>query len=260
MTFRYVTERTNYSDYSSGRVFYNLPGYPAFPIRLASEIFQRCLGLRAVKGKTAPVRLYDPCCGGAYHLAVLALLHWHQIQEISASDIDQQALSIAARNLVLLTLPGLDHRIGEIVEMESLYKKESHRDAKQSAEIIKEKLGQLIPTRTLPVELFQADALNGDDIQCHFGMKQIDLVITDIPYGVQSQWVVPNPEDIKEPTWQLLENLQGVLANEALVAISSTKQIKISHEDYRQVGKLKTGKRQVVILENVNRGFTRTEE
>ena len=47
----------------------------------------------------------------------------------------------------------------------------------------------------------------------------------------------------------LLENLRGVLADQALVAIASTKGQKIAHPAYRQLGKLKSGKRQVVFLE-----------
>jgi len=36
MPYRFATERRDYSDYSSGRVFYGAPGYPAFPVRLVS--------------------------------------------------------------------------------------------------------------------------------------------------------------------------------------------------------------------------------
>ena len=43
MQYRYAREQTDFSDFSSGRVFYSLPGHPAFPVRLAGEIFQRCI-------------------------------------------------------------------------------------------------------------------------------------------------------------------------------------------------------------------------
>ena len=43
MEYKFASERTNYTDLASGNVFYSLPGHPAFPVRLASEIYQRCL-------------------------------------------------------------------------------------------------------------------------------------------------------------------------------------------------------------------------
>lgn len=59
MPYRFATERRDYSDYASGKVFYALPGCPAFPVRLASEIFQRCLEIRAAEDATQPCVLYD---------------------------------------------------------------------------------------------------------------------------------------------------------------------------------------------------------
>jgi 23S rRNA (guanine2535-N1)-methyltransferase len=249
MTFRFATLRENYSDYASGKVFYNLPGHPAFPIRLASEIFQRALYLRAAKGLETPVRLYDPCCGGAYHIAVLAFLHGENIQEITASDLDDQSLAIAERNLSLLTQKGLERRIAEIEAMERLYGKDSHREARQSAETLKNRLIQLNEIHPIPTDLFQADALEGDEIPRHFGSKQVDLVITDIPYGIQSNWITSDSGGEKEPIWLLLENIRKVLASGAIVAVAAAKRQKIAHESYQQVAKLKLGKRQVVILE-----------
>jgi hypothetical protein len=249
MVFKFAVERENYADYASGKVFYNLPGHPAFPVRLASEIFQRCLHLRSAQGLSAPVRLYDPCCGGAYHLAVLAYLHWGSIAEISASDVDKDAVSIASRNLALLTLLGLQGRMAQIEEMQRLYQKESHHEARQSAENLKNKLLQLTRTHTIPADIFQADALGGDTVREHFTEKRADLVITDLPYGIRSHWILPETARGKEPAWFLLENLRDALAAEAIVAIASTKQHKIAHEGYTQIGRLKSGKRQVVILE-----------
>ncbi len=48
MPYQFAVDRPNYSDLASGRVLYSVPGHHAFPVRLASEIFQRCLAyLRA---------------------------------------------------------------------------------------------------------------------------------------------------------------------------------------------------------------------
>ena len=50
------TEKDDYADYSSGHVLRSAPGFPAFPVRLASEIFQRALALRP---GLAPAALWD---------------------------------------------------------------------------------------------------------------------------------------------------------------------------------------------------------
>ena len=107
MPYLFVTEPRDYSDLASGKVLRSQPGYPAFPIRLASEIFQRCLARRAASQLTAPCVVYDPCCGAGYLLSVIALLHGEAIQTVIASDIDAQAVSLAERNLDLLNELGL---------------------------------------------------------------------------------------------------------------------------------------------------------
>ena len=88
MAYQFEAAQQDWSDFSAGRVFYALPGRPAFPARLGAEIFQRCLALRVYAGLAGPLALYDPCCGGAYHLAVLGFLFPHQITRIAASDIE----------------------------------------------------------------------------------------------------------------------------------------------------------------------------
>jgi hypothetical protein len=96
MKYLFATKRQNYSDYASGKVFYGLPEHPAFPIRLASEILQRCFAKRKTRDRCV---LHDPCCGGAYHLTTLAYLHWDRIDAIIGSDINADALALAERNL-----------------------------------------------------------------------------------------------------------------------------------------------------------------
>ena len=108
MHYQFATAHLNYSDLASGRVFYSRPGHPAFPIRLASEIFQRCMAIRTAEHLPAPCVLFDPCCGGAYHLSVLAYLHRECIREVIGSDVDEEAIALAQRNLELLSVSGLD--------------------------------------------------------------------------------------------------------------------------------------------------------
>src|SRR4029077_18014228 len=114
MHYQFAIEQPNYSDLASGRVFYSRPGYPPFPIRLASEIFQRCMAIRTAEHLSTPCVLFDPCCGAAYHLSVLAYLHREYIREVIGSDVEEVAIALAKRNLDLLSLSGLDRRIGEI--------------------------------------------------------------------------------------------------------------------------------------------------
>lgn len=44
MAYRYAVTRESYADLSGG-VLHSAPGFPAFPARLASEMFQRALAL-----------------------------------------------------------------------------------------------------------------------------------------------------------------------------------------------------------------------
>ncbi|HEX2999270.1 MAG TPA: hypothetical protein VHR86_03430, partial [Armatimonadota bacterium] len=159
MPYRYVTERSDYSRFASGGVFYHLSGHPAFPVRLMSEVFQRCMAFRRAKGCTGPCVLYDPCCGAAYHLSTLAYLHWREIRAILCSDIDPTALATAKSNLSLLTTEGMDRRCAEIAAMQSQYGKESHAQALAYAQSLQEELLALQHSHSITTRIFQADAL-----------------------------------------------------------------------------------------------------
>ncbi|MBN2393026.1 MAG: hypothetical protein JXR84_20020 [Anaerolineae bacterium] len=249
MPYLFATEHHNDADYAAGRVFYSLPGHPAFPVRLASEIFQRCLALRKADGLTAPCALYDPCCGGAYHLATAAYLHGEHIASITASDIDAEVLALARRNLELLTLPGLDRRIAELELLWADYGKRSHEDALASAERLRERLSSLTERHTIALSVFQADALDRPRILGEVGAHAVDVVTTDVPYNRLSAWqgdaVAAAPPD---PLWQMLEALRSVLAPGAVVAIASDKGQKAAHEAYRRVDRFQIGKRRIILL------------
>ena len=62
MQYLYAQNR-NFEDYASGRVTYARAGQPAFPVRLASEIFQRAYKHWQVAGGQAGCTVYDPVCG-----------------------------------------------------------------------------------------------------------------------------------------------------------------------------------------------------
>lgn len=242
MPYRFVTERADYTDFSSGQVFYSQPGRPAFPARLASEIFQRCLAIREANPLTKPITIYDPCCGGAHHLCVLAFLHWESIGRIIASDVDAEAVQLAQWNLGLLTVGGMDRRIEELLGMLEQYGKESHRATLESARGLRE---QLVANKTkIDAQIFQANALNGEEIKRGLQGQKIDVVFADVPYGQHSQWQGAG----EKPIEAMLDALLDALSPDSLVAIAADKGQKIGHERYQRVEQFKVGKRQVGIL------------
>lgn len=249
MQYKYATEQLDYSDFSSGRVLYSLPGHPAFPVRLASEIFQRCLAHRTgIYGNTTRCTLYDPCCGAAYHLSVLGFLHGEHIQKVIGSDIDEKAVALAARNLGLLHRQGLEERSRELSGLFAQYGKESHREALRSASVLKEKLPTFTEGRSLSIQVFQASAIDRKAISSHIQPKSVDIVFTDVPYGQHSQWREADFNGFENPLTSMLDVLLDVLSPSSIVAISSDKQQKAVHERYERIEHFQAGKRRVVIL------------
>ena len=243
MPYIYATEDQNFSDYSSGRVLYSRPGAPAFPVRLASEIFQRALHHL---NPAASVTIFDPTCGGAYHLTALGLLHGERIARILAADSDEQVVALARRNLGLLSLPGMLQREREIRDMLQAYGKESHAEALASLERLRLRIGyQPIETR-----VFAANALDAGALTAELSAETIQLVLCDIPYGQQSSWELPadNPAQGSSPLWRLLEALRSVLSPAAVVAIAADKAQKPAHSAYQRLERFQVGKRQVNLL------------
>lgn len=252
MQYKYVKEQQDYSDFSSGRVFYSLPGHPAFPVRLASEIFQRCVALRKITYENStPCILYDPCCGAAYHLSVLACLHGEHIQKVIGSDVDEKAVVLSKRNLGLLSPAGLDNRISEISKMFEQHGKGSHQDALKSANILKNKLFSLPEKYLHETQVFQADAANSKEIFNNIKTKSVDIVFTDVPYGLHSHWHDSKSGEPSNPLRSMFDSLLGVLSPASIVAIVSDKQQKVSHEAYQRVEQFQVGKRRVVILKTI---------
>ncbi|MBL8077318.1 MAG: methyltransferase domain-containing protein [Anaerolineales bacterium] len=244
MQYKYAIERADYSDLASGRVFHSLPGHPAFPIRLASEIFQRCVDHRSrLYQASGQCTLYDPCCGAAYHLSVLAYLHGEHLQEVIGSDINEKAVALAQRNLSLLDIHGLDQRIAEISSLLQQYGKDSHREAMESAAVLKTQIVLLSPL--ISMRTFQANATEEIGISKSIKEKSVDIVFTDIPYGQHSNW-----EDTRSdfPAQSMLNALKGFLSSHSVVAIVSDKRQKVLHEGYQRIEHFQIGKRRVVIL------------
>ncbi len=184
MAYRFTTGKIDYSLFSPGSVLYSLPRHPAFPVRLASEMYLTCAEWLSSAGCPPPYCLYDLCCGEAYYLATLAYLQPNALIFIHAADIEEDALALAA-NPVHSELAGV----------------------------------------------------------------RPDLVITDIPYGIQSAWVdTASAGEALPPAFRLLDSFRHVLADPAVVAVAEDKAQKISHPAFTQLRRMKIGHRQVTFL------------
>lgn len=105
--------------------------------------------------------------------------------------------------------------------------------------------------RSLITKLFQANATDGQAIVQNIEAKSVDIVITDIPYGQQSQWRGLDSDELTDPLWLMLDTLSDILSTSSIVAIASDKQQTVSHQGYQRVEHFLTGKRRVVILKPV---------
>lgn len=241
MPYKFATQDQDYADFASGRVIYNLPGAPAFPVRLASEVFQRA---RALLPGADRLAVYDPTCGGAYHLTALGLLHGAHIGAILASDVDEAALETARRNLGLLTPAGLDRREAEIRALLEQYGKESHREALRSVAVFRQHLQQAVP---ISLRVFAANALDASDVQAGLEGQRVDLVLADVPYGHLSAWNA-SAGGSESPLWQMLDALLAVLPAHAIVAVAVNKSQKAAHAGYHRLDHFQVGKRRVALL------------
>ncbi len=135
------------TDLASGQVLHSVPGMVCLPVRLAAEVFGRCL---CTLGQTRCTALFDPCCGGAYHLAVLALLHPGSIGTVIAGDVDPRAVELATRNLALVSVQGMANRLSELEKLATEFGKASHVGSALSARRLLKRLehAPTITTRT----------------------------------------------------------------------------------------------------------------
>lgn len=245
MEYRYCEDRS-WEDFSSGRVLCGVHGAPNFPVRLGCELYRRALSHCEKKEK---IRLYDCCCGGGYLLTVLGLLNQGTISRIYASDIDERVLETAGKNLSLLSREGMEKRTEELRQLFSLYGKPSHEQAVESAE----RLAGLLE-REIPCTVFQADAgrpLNPGE--------EIDILITDVPYGELTAWEsqekTPGEEarteqDGKEPDGlnRLIRNLTGCFGEKTLFVIVTDKGQKLWKDGLTVLEKGNVGKRRFYIF------------
>jgi SAM-dependent methyltransferase len=237
MQYKYC-ENNNFEDLSCGRVIIHRTGFPNFPVRLAQEIYCRCVSyLKREKN----ICIYDPCCGGGYLLTVLGFLNVGSITSIIASDISEEALELVKQNLSLLSENGLEKRIIMLQELYTKYQKQSHLEALESSKRLLYKIkGSSIYQNSC---VFQADVLSG--LPSNDNYLKADVVIMDVPYGNLVSWCGCETNN----TNVLLDNLTTVLKQDAIVAICSNKLQKFNSTKFVRVEKQIIGKRKFEIFQ-----------
>ncbi|MFE1166454.1 rRNA methyltransferase [Nocardiopsis sp. NPDC058789] len=233
MSYRYATERTDHSALASGQVLRSAPGYPGFPVRLASELLQRAM----VHVEGDRVRLWDPCCGSGYLVAVLGLLHRDRLTHVRATDVDGDAVAIAARNLELLTAEGLAERERELRRSARDFGRVAFVERAESARDLAAGLAAMggdLPHESGVVDVFTAT----DPVDA-------DLVITDVPYGEMTHWEGNVPDD---PIRALLASMGRTLPRSAVVVVTArTRRVPLP-EGVRALERVKVGNRSAVLV------------
>ncbi|GAA2432683.1 hypothetical protein GCM10010191_53400 [Actinomadura vinacea] len=211
MAYRYAVVRENYEHLASGGVLHSAPGFPAFPVRLASEMFQRALALRRERA----AMVWDPCCGSGYLLTVLGLLHRRQITAVLGTDIDPAALRLAEQNLGLLDEAGLTARAADLDARAERWDKPFYAAAAQAAR----RLAGGLPAGqgAVPHALRRADVFDPDQLRQALDGRRPGLVITDVPYGEQTDWRGPGGAS---GTAGMLRALGAVLPEDAVIAVA----------------------------------------
>ncbi|HHU78341.1 MAG TPA: hypothetical protein GXZ29_05605 [Clostridiales bacterium] len=230
MEYKYG-KNDNYEDFSAGRVLYSIKGMTNFPVRLAQEIYGRCLQHSRKKNN---ICLYDCCCGGGYLLTVLGFLNQDTIVKIIGSDINIEMLKIAEKNLSLLSKEGMKRRMHEIGQMIASYQKQSHVEAMNSAITIKE----LIRTN-IDFKVFQSDALKTINIDI-----KPDIIISDVPYGNIVNWK-GNEESV---IGKLLDTLYEICSSDTVIGLCMNKKQRARNENFVLLERQQVGKRKFEIF------------
>lgn len=234
MQYKYV-KNDNYENFSSGRVLLHKSGYPNFPVRLAQEIFCRCLSYLSKKDDLS---VYDPLCGGGYLLTVLGLLNPLAVSHIIGSDIDEDAVKLAGDNFNMLTVNGMEKRKEHLRSLNDRYKKQNYSEAIKSAGL----LSDIVAAMNIKTYAFLADALKSDYRNLNI---RADVIITDVPYGNLVSW---QANDELSRINSLLDNIIPCLNTGAVVAVCSDKAQKIKNKNYTRLEKQQIGKRKFEIL------------
>lgn len=239
MPYQLVLDNQDHRDLASGHVLRSAPGYPAFPVRLAEEMFLRS----AAHLPQRRLALWDPCCGSGYLATVLGLRQRDRLRAVLCTDVDAEAVELVRRNLALLSMAGLAQRRDELRRLFDEHHKAGHAEAAEASIRLADQLragGGDLPARAIRVDVFDPGRLGlavADDAP--------DLVVTDMPYGDQARWGGSLPTDV-EPLVGLARGLCAVLGDETVIALCGRAR-KISLAGARALERLRLGNRAVFI-------------
>lgn len=238
-------ELTNFSAFAGGQVFYSRPGFVGFPVKLAIEIFEKSMSLLKENSVSDRLVLYDPCCGSGQLLTTLGFLYGDTLAEIIGSDINSQAVELAQKNLGLLSEKGINERIEDLRVLATKFNKESHMESLQYAIEFKEQLKEMQTDHEIKTKIFNADCTNSQDLENNLKDTKIDLVITDVPYGLETSWQV---KDSELPGNVMMEALKPFLTKRSVVAVVTNRQQKIENPHYQKIAQIKAAKRRVLFF------------
>ena len=182
-------------------------------------------------------RLWDPCCGSGYLVTVLGLLHRDLLTHVRASDVDPDAVAIAARNLELLTAEGLAERERELRRSALDFGRVAYVERAEAARDLA--AGLAATGGDLPHESAVADVFTLTE------PVDADLVVTDVPYGEMTRWEGDIPQD---PVHGLLSSMGRVLPERSVVVVTArTRRVQLP-EGVRALERVKVGNRSAVLV------------
>jgi 23S rRNA (guanine2535-N1)-methyltransferase len=237
--YRFAKEWSDGSDYASGFVLHSAPGYPAFPARLAVEVFLRA---RSHLPGGAPLTLWDPCCGCGHLATVLGWTRRTDLRRVVCSDADPESVALARRNLALLTPEGLAARAAERRELSARFDKPGYLAAADAADRLAARL--TADGGALPWAAERADVFDPRALAAVVGDAAPDVVFADVPYGEQTHWGGGVPGD---PIPALLRSVAAVVPPHAVLAVADRAR-KIVVAPVRPLERLKLGTRSVVLV------------
>jgi 23S rRNA (guanine2535-N1)-methyltransferase len=246
MQYLFPEHSLSKADLASGKVLFSRPGLTAFPVRLGNELFLRAVALLEAAGRRPPYHVYDPTCGGGYLMTVLGLLNPQSIARLSMSDISPEALSIAAKNVNLLSAEGMLDRQAELAALAKVSERESHAAATASAASLHAWLDRQ-SSALQQTSIFKADATDPDGIRTHFPANPaIDIGFADAPYELHSTWRT-EATGSTAPEMKVLATFAELSV--PVVILATRKGLKLTNPGYRRAAKLKNGHRVLWIFE-----------
>ena len=235
MEYRY-SPAGNYEEYASGRVLCGGRGIPNFPVRLINEIFGRAISLMKDKER---VRVYDPCCGSGFSLAVLGIARQAEIVRLLGSDVDERCVEAAGKNVALITRQGLTANRDRLLGKEGLTE-ERRAELTASTERLLSFLGSDPPETAV----FRHDILSGPPAL----PEAADYIFADLPYGNLTDWS-SDREMPADAVAAFLTSVFAVLSRDGIVCVCGQKDLRIPAGPWRKVEKLRLGHRLAYLLE-----------